>query len=316
VGISWAAGAPAAARVAIETFYVARPAVDTAATLNAALSQGKNLLFTPGIYHVDAPIQVTRAGTIVMGLGVTTLVPDRGTTAMTVADVDGVQIAGLMFDAGATESQTLLELGPGLGTSDHSKDPTFLYDVYCRVGGATVGTAASCLTINSNDVVADNLWLWRADHGAGANWTVNKSKNGLVVNGTRVTVYGLFAEHFQEYQTLWNGNSGRVLFYQSEMPYDPPDQPSWQHAGVNGFASYKVADTVTTHDAWGLGVYSVFRNPVVADNAFETSTAPGVTMHHLITVSIMGPAGSSIAHIINGTGNAVPQSGGQARTSY
>ena len=73
-----------------------------------------------------------------------------------------------------------------------------------------------------------------------------------------MTIYGLFAEHFQEYQTLWNGEGGRVYFYQSELPYDAPDQSRWQHDGVPGYASYKVADSVHRHEAWGLGVYGVF----------------------------------------------------------
>jgi hypothetical protein len=145
---------------------------------------------------------------------------------------------------------------------------------------------------------------------------VNRSKNGLIVNGDGVTIYGLFVEHFQEFQTVWNGNGGRVFFYQSEMPYDPPAQADWQHEGVNGFASYKVADTVTTHEAWGLGVYSVFRNPVVAENAIETPASSQVAMHHMTTVWIPGVTGSSITHIVNGTGNSVPQSGNQARTPY
>lgn len=63
------------------------------------------------------------------------------------------------------------------------------------------------------------------------------------------------------------------------MPYDPPDQASWMEApGQNGYASYKVADTVTSHEAEGLGVYSVFTNDVSADNAIEAPTSAGVSM--------------------------------------
>jgi len=54
------------------------------------------------------------------------------------------------------------------------------------------------------------------------------------------------------------------------MPYDPPSQEAWKHGEVNGYASYKVADTVRTHEAWGLGVYCVFyAAPVVAEVAKE-----------------------------------------------
>ncbi len=120
------------------------------------------------------------------------------------------------------------------------------------------GNTDCMVKIDSNDVVGDNFWLWRADHGAGANWTASKNATGLIVNGNRVIMYGLFVEHTQKYQTLWNGNDGRCYFYQSEMPYDPPSVEAWRHGNVIGYASYKVADTVTTHEAWGLGVYCVF----------------------------------------------------------
>ena len=77
-----------------------------------------------------------------------------------------------------------------------------------------------------------------------------------MVNGNNVTLYGLFVEHHQQFQVLWNGERGRTYFYQSEIPYDPPDQASYTSApGVKGWASYKVADSVTHHEAWGLGVY-------------------------------------------------------------
>ena len=162
------------------------------------------------------------------------------------------------------------------------------------------------MTINSNDVVGDNFWLWRADHGRGVGWKSNPNKNGLVVNGNNVTMYGLFVEHCQEYQTLWNGNGGRGYFYQSELPYDPPSQEEWRHGDVNGYASYKVADTVKTHEAWGLGVYCVFyRAPVLAENAIETPTVPGVQMHHMVTIRLSGRQNSGISHVINGTGPAV-----------
>jgi len=317
LGIDWAPGAQAEGVVSIDRFYVARSDVDTAATINAALGQGKNLILTPGIYHLDDTLRISQPGTIVLGLGIPSLVPSGGFPIMTIPDVDGVQVAGILFEAGATDTPTLLEVGEPGSSLDHSTNPTFLYDVFCRVGGATVGAASSCVTINSNNVVGDHLWLWRADHGAGGSmWTMDQSKNGLIVNGNDVILYGLFVEHFQEFQTLWNGNGGRVFFYQSEMPYDPPTQPDWQHDGVNGFAAYKVANTVTSHEAWGLGIYSVFRFPVVCENAIETPTAPDVALHHMIAVWITGAAGSSITHIINGVGNSVPQTGREARSAY
>ncbi len=293
-------------RIPIEQFYLARADKDTATTINAALESGKHLILTPGVYHLAESIRVSRARTIVLGLGYPTLVPDKGTPAMTIADVDGVQVAGVIFDAAEIESPTLLQVGtPGASVS-HAADPIFLYDIVCRAGGAIAGSASGLVTINSSNVVGDNLWLWRADHGAGAKWNVNKNRNGLIVNGSDGTIYGLFVEHCQEYQTIWNGEGGRVYFYQSEMPYDPPSESEWSHDGVTGYASYKVAAGVKTHEAWGLGVYCVFRAaPVVAESAIETPDAPGVRMHHMVTIRLEGLPGSGIRHVINSKGAAV-----------
>jgi hypothetical protein len=313
-GNGWAAPGAADTAVTTDKFYVAKP-TDTAATINAALAQGKHLLLTPGVYQLEDSLQVTRANTIVFGLGLATLVPSKGTAALTVADVDGVDVSGIIVDAGPTNSTTLLQIGPPGASASHSQNPSSLHDISCRVGGATAGTATSCVTINSSDVIGDDLWMWRADHGAGANWGGNVSKNGLIVNGNNVTMYGLFVEHFQEYQTLWNGNGGRLYFYQSEMPYDPPSQAAWQHDGVNGYASYKVADAVTTHEAWGLGTYCSFHSAVVSDNSIETPTAAGVSMHHMMTSWLNGTGGSGITHIVNGTGSGATQTTRQATSA-
>jgi hypothetical protein len=316
-GPSWANGAsPAATSLPINRFYVAHAGTDTAETINLALASGKNLILTPGIYHLDQSLKVNAAGTVVLGLGVPTLIPDSGSAILEVADVDGVTIGGILLEAGPTSSPALLSVGAAGSTARHSQDPTALFDVHCRVGGADVGTAANCVTVDSSDVIVDNVWMWRADHGAGASWTGNPSLNGFVVNGNNVTAYGLFVEHFQQYQTLWNGNGGKTYFYQSEMPYDPPSQAAWSHGAVNGYASYKVADTVTAHDAWGLGVYCVFHNPVVADNAIESPAATGVTLHHMVTEWLGVAQGSAITHIVNGTGGTVNSGTMQAKTTY
>ncbi|HEY1534631.1 MAG TPA: coagulation factor 5/8 type domain-containing protein, partial [Polyangiaceae bacterium] len=259
---------------------------------------------TPGIYHLDESLQITAPGTIVFGLGLPTLIPNKGTPALSIADVDGVDIAGLIVDAGPISSSTLLQVGPPGSNASHAQNPSALHDVFCRIGGGSPGSAASCVTINSNDVLGDDLWLWRADHGMGVGWTSNVSKNGLIVNGNDVTMYGLFVEHFQEYQVLWNGNAGRTFFYQSELPYDPPNQAAWQHDTVNGYASYKVAATVTSHTASGVGIYCAFRSAVVSDNAIEAPSGAGIVMHHLMTSWLNGTAGSAINHIINGTGGS------------
>src|SRR6202050_5679876 len=290
-GTTWRGRETAGETIPIERFYIARADVDAADTINAQLALGKNLILTPGIYELTAPIRVTRPHTVVLGLGFATLRPVKGTAAMTTADAEGIEIAGLLFDAGPNESPVLLEVGPEASHARHAEAPITLHDVFFRVGGAGVGRAKVNLRINSNDTLVDHTWIWRADHGAGVGWNLNTSESGLVVNGNEVTIYGLFVEHHQQFQVLWKGNGGRTFFYQSEIPYDPPNQTSYTSApGVNGWASYKVAEGVTRHEAWGLGIYSVFIYPdVVLTRAIETPQSPGVRLqvrfHDMITVA-------------------------------
>ena len=314
LGTTWTGGMTPGVSIPISQFYVAQPGVDNAGSINAALNAGMNLIVTPGIYNLTNSIQVTQPDTIVLGLGFPTLIPTNRNPAMVIADVDGVKVSDIIFDAGTTASPSLLLVGTATSSVDHSADPICLYDICSRVGGQFVGTTTNCVTINANNIIGDNLWLWRADHGAGSTpyWTGNPSQSGVVVNGNFVTMYGLFSEHHQQYQTLWNGNWGRVYFYQSELPYDPQSQSSWSEApGVPGYASYKVADTVTSHQAYGLGVYAVFINTggaiISCYNAMETPTnSPQVNVHHMMDVYITGNGGTSqIYHIINGTGSAV-----------
>jgi hypothetical protein len=301
-GITWKSGETPGYSIPISQFYIARAGVDTADSINAQLANGKNLLFTPGIYDLTAPVRIVRPNTVVLGFGFATLRPIRGTAAMTAADVDGIIIAGLLFDAGPIQSPVLLQVGPDGSRASHTKNPISLHDVFFRVGGATVGRTLVNLEINSNDTIVDHTWIWRADHGSGVGWNLNTSANGMVVNGNGVTIYGLLVEHHQQFQVLWNGNAGRTYFYQSEIPYDPPDQASYSSApGVNGWASYKVADSVTTHEAWGLGIYSVFLHPgVVLTRAIETPRNANVRFHDMITVCL-GDHGE-ISNVINDRG--------------
>jgi hypothetical protein len=325
-GTTWANGPTPGVSLPIGQFYVAHPGTDTAASMNAALNAGLNLILTPGVYQLNGSLLVTRPDTVVLGLGFPTLIPQTGTPALTVSDVNGVRVAGLMFDAGPVQSPTLLQVGSGASSIRHATDPIFLYDVFMRVGGATAGSTLSCVQIDANDVVGDNFWLWRADHGNGVGWTQNPCNYGLVVNGNWVTMYGLAVEHTEQYETLWNGNWGRVYFYQSELPYDPPSQDVWSEApGVPGYASYKVADQVTSHQAYGIGIYAVFINcyNISCFNAIETPTnAPQVNVHHMINVYIAGNTTgggiSALYHIINGTGTSLygPGFGGTATANY
>jgi hypothetical protein len=301
-GITWRAGSTPGKSIPISRFFIARPEIDTAATINAQLARGRDLLLTPGTYDLGAPICVNRPDTVVLGLGFATLRPTNGNAAMTIADVDGIIVAGLLFDAGAVQSPVLLEVGPSGSRASHATDPISLHDVFFRVGGAAVGRTRINLEINSNDTIVDHTWIWRADHGAGVGWNSNTSENGMVANGNNVTVYGLFVEHHQQFQVLWNGEGGRTYFYQSEIPYDPPDQASYSSpSGAKGWASYKVADAVRSHEAWGLGIYSVFRaRGVVLSRAIDVPKTPGVRFHDMITVAL--GSNGEISDVIDDSG--------------
>ncbi|MBK7215715.1 MAG: adenylyl cyclase [Candidatus Promineofilum sp.] len=313
---TWGNGATPGYSIPIDQFFIAQP-TDSVRDINKALARGQHVIFTPGVYHLDKTIQVKNPNTIVLGLGLATLVPDKGIPAMTVANVRSVTVAGLMFDAGPKNSRVLLEVGKGNSPNNikwsDPKNPTLLADVFFRIGGPTVGKATTSLVVNSDNVVLDHIWAWRADHGNGVGWTLNTADTGVIVNGDNVTAYGLFVEHYQKYELIWNGENGRTIFFQNEMPYDPPSQAAWQHDGVNGYAAYKVADSVKVHEAWGLGSYSYFNvgPDIHAARAFEVPVTPGVKMHSLLTVFLNANGG--IDHVINDTGAPVNSSN---QTSY
>ncbi|MBO9556573.1 adenylyl cyclase [Cellulomonas sp.] len=312
-GVTWADGPTPGKSLPLSSFYVARPG-DSAGKINAALALGKNLLLTPGVYHVNKTINVLYPNAVVLGLGLATIVPDKGVVAMQTLDVPGIDIAGIMFDAGEKTSPALLQLGTKLSSLDGKlkrpllsspDNPTAVQDVFFRIGGEHVGRATTSLVVNVNQAVVDHTWAWRADHGTGVGWTVNTADTGVVVNGNDVLATGLFAEHYQRYNVIWNGERGRTIMFQNELPYDAPDQASWQHDGIPGWAAYKVADTVKTHEAWGLGSYIYTNvNPTLhARRCFEVPVTPGVKLHNAITISL-NKAGT-IDHVVNDTGDAV-----------
>lgn len=311
-GVDWTAnnGLGAGSSDAISTFFIATPS-NTAAQINSALASGKNLILTPGIYNLSAPISITNANTIVLGLGYPTLIPQSGSSAITVADVNGVQIADVLIDAGPTNSSVLLQVGvAGATRVSHASNPTSISDVYFRIGGAEGGSATTSLEIDSDNVILDNVWAWRADHGTGVGWTSNTASHGLVVNGDNVTALGLAVEHYQQSQVQWNGNGGETIFYQSEDPYDVPNQTSWTYNGANGYPSYEVTSNVCSHTAYGLGIYSFFDVTGVTifqSNAILAPNVSGVNFTDMVTVMLSGSGG--ISNVINNTGGSTVSAG-------
>lgn len=307
IGIDWDKKSNQDKQVSLNAFYIANPNFDDAATINLALKKGKNILFSPGIYKLNESLKVTLAGTILFGIGMATLIPVKGNMAIEVSDVDNVTVAGIIFDAATTPTKLIMQVGQTGSKKNHQLAPTYLYDLFFRVGGEQETNVSNCLLINSNHVFIDHVWLWRADHGANVGWNKNIAINGLVVNGNEVTAYGLFNEHFQEYQTIWNGEGGRVYFYQSEMPYDPPSNEIWQHEGIKGYASYKIANHVKKHQAWGIGIYGFFNTPLIVDQSIETPAAVENSFYHkvLLLLGWNKETTSVIKSIINGKGGGV-----------
>jgi hypothetical protein len=308
-GVSWADGMTAGRTIPLSDFFIAKPS-DPVHVINAALARGMNLLLTPGVYDVGTRISVKRANTVALGLGHATLTAVDGAIPLEVADVPGVIVAGVTIDAGTVESPGLLQVGKRNGNASSKKsdptNPTTLSDVYFRVGGPHIGKADIALEVNSNHVLIDQAWVWRADHGVEGlsdteRWNTNVARNGVVVHGDNVKATGLFVEHFQQYNTIWNGASGVTILYQNELPYDPPSQADWMHDGVEGWAGYKVGDQVKTHKLYGGGVYVFNRNDpsIHTENGFEVPQTPGVQLHHVMTVNL---GAGTIDHVVNGVG--------------
>jgi hypothetical protein len=311
-GTTWGLAPTAGRTIPLADFFVATPS-DSVPTINTQLARGKNLLLTPGVYDVGLSIAVKRADTVVLGLGHATLTAVGGAIPLTVADVPGVVVAGVTIDAGTVESPVLLEVGKKNGNQSPKKsdptNPTTLSDVYFRVGGPHIGKAGVALEVNRDNVLIDHTWVWRADHGIEGfsgdteRWNTNTGRNGVVVNGDNVTATGLFVEHFQEYNVIWNGENGRTILYQNELPYDPPTQADWMHDGIEGWAGYKVGDHVKTHRLDGGGVYVFNRNnpSIHTENGFEVPETAGVRLHHVMTVNL---GAGTIDHVVNGVGEA------------
>src|SRR5262249_53452945 len=272
-------------------------------------------IFTPGVYNVDKTINVKRPDTVVLGMGMATLTAENGVVPMRVANVKGVDVAALIFDAGPKTSPALLEFGKDVGPGDNqgvgnphptATDRGALQDVFFRIGGPHTGSATTSLVVGNDNTILDDIWAWRADHGNGVGWTVNTADTGVEVDGDNVTATGLFVEHYQKYEVLWRGENGKTIMFQNEMPYDPPDQASYQHDGLLGWATYKVADDVKVHEGWGLGTYCFFNvNPTIHNtHAYEVPVTPGVKLHDILTLSITNRG--TIDHVVNDVGAPTP----------
>jgi len=287
--------------------YVAKQ-TDTAATINGKLAAGLHVVLSAGNYNLEASLNVTKAGTAIVGIGFPTLIATSGQPAIVVGNVDGVRVSGILLQAGQRATSSLLQWGTGTYAGS-SANPGFLYDVFARVGGTNDPSsyqvqADVMVQINSGNVVIDNAWLWRADHGVNGNVvnSQNPNNHGLVVQGDNVVTYGLAVEHQLQDLVTWSGANGRTYFYQSELPYDVTQA----NFGTPGYVGFRV--TGANHQGWGLGVYSYYRdNAVTTTNGIVTPSTGKYQNSFSCFLNGLG----QISHVINNQGNAVSTAGTQ-----
>jgi hypothetical protein len=305
-GPTWTAGQTAGTSLPLSSFFVVNPGTPVR-EMNLALALGRNLLFTPGVYQVPRTIHVVHPDTKVIGLGFATLIPTDGNVTMDATGAEGVNVSGLIFDAGPVNSPVLLRIGHAGNAKRAAADPVTVDDVFFRIGGAEAGSATTSFVDDSDASILDDVWAWRADHGAGGgSWTSDTADTGVVVNGDGVTAYGLAVEHYQKNETVWNGEGGTVLFFQNENPYEVPSQASWMAApDQKGYPAFYIPSRVKNFQGYGMGSYSFFDQGVDIHNAmaFEAPDTPGVQFHDILTVFLTGSGG--IDSVINGTGAAV-----------
>ena len=307
-GTSWSSGTEAGSSLPLSSFFIANPSTSVAA-IDVALALGKNLVLTPGVYNLNAPIIVSRPDTVVLGLGFATLVPQHGNAALIVLPNKGVKLSGLIIDAGPVNSPVLVSVGTPLPSGGSATDPDTIQDVFFRVGGAETTTTSATVSLldNASNSIIDDVWAWRADHGNDVGWTENKGDSGLVVTGDDVTAYGLAVEHYQKSEVVWSGQGGTDVFFQNELPYDVPSQADWNESSTfAGYPAIQVTNNVKTFKAYGVGSYVVFIDTSATLNvssAFQVPAAPGVQVNNPFGVYIGGSGG--LNSIVNGTGGPV-----------
>jgi len=125
----------------------------------------------------------------------------------------------------------------------------------------TITKANAMVRAEGDALIFDNAWLWHADHDdcvlptGGVASDRAYSGSGLIVNGNNFVGYGLAVEHTKRDLVVWNGENGRLFFFQSELPYY-----SFLDFGNDGYSGFKVGYGVRNFTAHGVGVYQVFNS--------------------------------------------------------
>jgi hypothetical protein len=282
VGPSFAGGGNNSHRVPIrqDTVFVAKPGM-TGSDIAQGIIGKQALLITPALYEVTTPIIIAQSDFVVLGLGYATLLSMHGKQCLTVqSGTFNVRVAGVMCDAmpGSHTSDRTEPLLQVFG-SDH-----YLSDVFTRVGTwadesrvPKRSRADVMLHLVGNQITADNLWLWYADHStnraagcylpectscdpAGGPTSVDEvslSDTALLVEGSDVTVYCLMAEHTAKDVVHWVGERGATYMFQCELPYTGEAGLTGVKLWVPESRAYFVEDSATGHKGVGWGAYPV-----------------------------------------------------------
>ncbi len=312
---------------------------DPISRIQEALDEGKDVVLAPGIFHLTETLMIRKINQVILGLGLATLVaPEDGSPCIQVEPfVPGVRIAGLMLEASERSVSKLNNTESSLLEWGHAdqKDPgepgNFggLFDIFCRVGGGRAGDRREThvdfmVRLHSGCIIGDNLWLWRADHGAldedeKANyphispvfWQTENNEfrveTGIEVAGDNIHIAGLAVEHANGHQVIWKGDHGVVYFYQCELPYCASHD-----FAKDEFRGYFVNHDVTDHTVYAPGIYSNFRNdPVVISTAIQHPIQSNIRIFNAFTVKLDNLGG--IHSIVNHEGTQAAEKGRSVR---
>ena len=317
-GISWGDGETRDAASRSRDFFIATPH-DSVKQINNALARGKHLLLTPGVYDIDRTIEVKRADTVVLGMGHATLTAVGGAVPLEVADAAGIIVAGVTIDAGTISRRCCCRSARRTAAPEaRPEQPDHAQRrVLPRRRPARRQDHALALEVNSDNVLIDHTWVWRADHGIEGftrrngdteRWNTNIGTNGVIVNGDERDRDRPVRRALPAVQHRLERRERPRILYQNELPYDPPTQADWtQPDGTLGYPGYKVADQVTTHSLYGAGVYVFNQNnpSILTENGFEVPETPGraAAPHH-----DGQPRAGTIEHVVNDIGGQVDNS--------
>ena len=272
-GYDWRVGRFAGTSLPLSDFYLANSTTDTAATINAALATGEDVLLEPGAYSVSAPLTVPNANEVILGLGEATVTASTNTSTIVVNDaargtiLAGFSANGLAFNATTNTgpyAAEQIEIGNTPHASGSLTDPTTLSDV------STISNSTTDELINQNDVLLNQAEIQSNNNGGNGytttNWPAESSGDyGVIVNGNDVTLEGIWLEHFKMTEATWNGDGGQVIFLENELPLTIPYsaagvQPSFwmENSRFDGYPSLAVSPSVTSFTLTGMQSWSRF----------------------------------------------------------